>query len=432
MKRPPALRPYPSKAFIELTSRCNFRCAICARQGESRPASEGDMEHQLFVSLVSGLADAEAVVFGGLGEPLLHVGAEEFIHEARKTIRPDGWVGLQSNGSLIDQRRAVSLVRAGLDKICISVDSSSPAGYGRMREGGHLAQVECAMDALAKAKRTHAVAVDIGVELVLQRDNLDDLPAAVRWASRHGAGFMLVSHLIPFRRGLASEVLYDTTLEEAVMLFAQYAAAATRGGVDLLRYHDVFMKYRQTPDERSIVRLVEEMVSEGHRRALALNLRKMFALDPAAAERVKTVFRRAESIAREAGVRLMLPEVLARSRRKCPFVEDGSVFVSWDGSVHPCHFLWHGGRCFVHGVEQTVQRRTFGKLPEVHLLDLWNDPAFASFRAHVHLHRYPFCFDCGFALCDYVCRGEFEQDCWTNEEPCGACLWGTGLFQCLS
>jgi hypothetical protein len=42
-----------------------------------------------------------------------------------------------------------------------------------------------------------------------------------------------------------------------------------------------------------------------------------------------------------------------------------------------------------------------------------------------------FGFDCGFALCDYVGVEHFEQDCCLEQVPCGACLWCTGLFQCL-
>jgi len=47
-------------------------------------------------------------------------------------------------------------------------------------------------------------------------------------------------------------------------------------------------------------------------------------------------------------------------------------------------------------------------------------------------YRFPFCFDCGFALCDYVAEEDFEQDCYLEQVPCGACLWCTGLFHCLT
>jgi hypothetical protein len=35
------------------------------------------------------------------------------------------------------------------------------------------------------------------------------------------------------------------------------------------------------------------------------------------------------------------------------------------------------------------------------------------------------------APCDLVQEEDFEQDCFTNPEPCGACQWAMGLLQCL-
>jgi hypothetical protein len=46
-------------------------------------------------------------------------------------------------------------------------------------------------------------------------------------------------------------------------------------------------------------------------------------------------------------------------------------------------------------------------------------------------YDYPFCFNCSFALCDYIQGEEFHQDCYVNTEPCGACLWCMGVFHCL-
>ena len=47
------------------------------------------------------------------------------------------------------------------------------------------------------------------------------------------------------------------------------------------------------------------------------------------------------------------------------------------------------------------------------------------------LHDYPFCYDCTVALCDYQQGEDFTQDCYMCTVPCGACLWSTGVFQCL-
>jgi MoaA/NifB/PqqE/SkfB family radical SAM enzyme len=29
---PPTLRPHPSKLFVEVTTRCNLRCAMCVKE----------------------------------------------------------------------------------------------------------------------------------------------------------------------------------------------------------------------------------------------------------------------------------------------------------------------------------------------------------------------------------------------------------------
>jgi hypothetical protein len=68
---------------------------------------------------------------------------------------------------------------------------------------------------------------------------------------------------------------------------------------------------------------------------------------------------------------------------------------------------------------------------ERNILDIWNDRDYRSFRESVLRYDFPFCFDCSFALCDYVQGEEFEQDCYISSVPCGACLWCTGLFHCL-
>jgi len=65
------------------------------------------------------------------------------------------------------------------------------------------------------------------------------------------------------------------------------------------------------------------------------------------------------------------------------------------------------------------------------ILDIWNDRAFNNFRRNVLKYDYPFCFNCSFALCDYVDGEDFIQDCYINNEPCAVCLWCMDIFQCL-
>jgi hypothetical protein len=78
-----------------------------------------------------------------------------------------------------------------------------------------------------------------------------------------------------------------------------------------------------------------------------------------------------------------------------------------------------------------VQPKVFGNLGDQGILEIWNAPAFRSFRENVLAYDYPVCSSCTLAPCDYVQTDEFEQDCHIGNVPCGACLWCMGMFQCL-
>jgi MoaA/NifB/PqqE/SkfB family radical SAM enzyme len=179
------------------------------------------------------------------------------------------------------------------------------------------------------------------------------------------------------------------------------------------------------------VRLVGRMQDEAAERGVSLNVERLLGADPELAERSRGAFAAAAAAAAAAGLEISLPESVPRSARECEFVEGGSAFVSREGGVHPCYFLWHRYDCFAGGWEKRVAPRSFGSLGERGILEIWNDPAFASFRANVLRYEYPFCLNCNLALCDYVQLPDFEQDCHMNAEPCAACLWCMGLFRCM-
>ncbi|MBI5485121.1 MAG: SPASM domain-containing protein, partial [Deltaproteobacteria bacterium] len=92
---------------------------------------------------------------------------------------------------------------------------------------------------------------------------------------------------------------------------------------------------------------------------------------------------------------------------------------------------WHRYRCYASGWRQQGAPKVFGNVTGQDLLQIWNSPEFGAFRAQVTGYDYPGCSNCGLAPCDYVQTDEFEQDCHIGDVPCGACLWCTGVFQCL-
>jgi putative metalloenzyme radical SAM/SPASM domain maturase len=406
---------------------------MCVKQQDGNTSCEGDISPATFARLEPAFPHLKALVLNGIGEPLLNNRLEDFIRLARRSMPADSWIGFQTNGSLLTGLRALSLAEAGLDRICVSVDASSPDTFRKVREGGELLDIEHALKALATAKeKCNRPDLQVGIEFVVMRSNLNELPAAIRWGARHGVSFAIVTHMLPYDAGHAAEAAYGNCSTEAIRLFDSYREEAARRGLDIYGYPEARWRFSRNESEQQLVDLVNEMQREAEHQGLFLDVKKLLQLEPAWDERVAAVFAEADKVAVEVGVDLRLPEVTLKEQRHCRFVEDGGAFVSWDGNVSPCYFLWHRYRCFASGWHQDVQTKVFGNLTNSDILAIWNGPEYRRFREQVIGYDYPTCASCSLAPCDYVQTDHFEQDCHIGEVPCGACLWCMGVFQCLS
>lgn len=429
-----ARRSHPSKLFVEITAKCNLKCGMCVKQSGNGDA-EGDMSRETFNCLKEAFPYLDTLILNGIGEPLLHPHLEEFIYTAKKLMPEGSLIGFQTNGILLNDRRASSVVAAGLNRICLSVDAFSEDIFRKIRKGGKVEDMDRAFSALNRAKSTIGRPdLQIGIEFVLMRDNLYELPETLRWAAGQGVTFAIVTQLLPYDKAMACRAVYDTNTAEAVAVYEKWKTKAENKGIAIKRYLDIFifMKFiKNSAENWRIFDIIEQMKADASSRSIALNMERLFLRDEEWFRRVEQVFSEAQRIADKEGIDIIFPELAPKNNRRCEFVEAGGTFVSWDGNLHPCYFLWHRYHCFVGGWEKKVKPWVFGNLSEKGILETWNDSNYRSFREGVLRYDFPFCFDCSFALCDYVQAEDFEQDCYISSVPCGACLWCTGLFHCL-
>lgn len=425
----PALRPHPSRLFVEPTTRCNLNCIMCVKQGAETLLPEGDIAASTFGRLAPALGGLEALVFSGIGEPLLQPGLEGFISQAKREMPAESWVGLQTNGRLLTPERVQSLAAAGLDKICLSVDALTPEVLGAIRKGADATILEQALAALRRVKQDRDIRV--GVEVVLMRGALAELPRVLEWAGRRGADFALVTQMLPYDQAMTDQVIYGADTDASREHFRKWRARAREEGVDLDLYLGTLAKYSYSPDEQKTVDFVDRLKAEAQALDIPLNIRRLLEGDARRVEGAAEVLAQARETAAGLGMELELPALAPRRDRRCPFVEEGGAFVSWDGKVHPCYFLWHHYACYLDGRRKQVRPRVFGDLSQRDILDIWTDPAFIRFREDVLLYDYPFCGNCNLCPCDFIDQPEFESDCYTIETPCGDCPWCQGLLNCL-
>ncbi len=135
------------------------------------------MDSGVFDSLVPLLGGVHTLIFTGIGEPLLHGKLENWLTRARDKMPRGSIRGFQTNGKLLTRDRAFSLVQAGLNKICISVDASDPKLFNTLRSGGSLTDVESGLAALEWAKKALPDSgLKIGIEFVLMKKTWTSCP----------------------------------------------------------------------------------------------------------------------------------------------------------------------------------------------------------------------------------------------------------------
>jgi len=406
---------------------------MCVKQAMGNRLREGDLSMAAFKAIEPALPGAESLVLNGIGEPLLHPRLEEFIQTAKRLMPASSWVGFQTNGLLLDEGRARSLVDAGVDRICLSLDSIHPDTFQRLREGGDVKGMEKAFSALGKARKANPGSIlRIGVEFVVMKDNAHQLPDVLRWSAARGATFAIVTNLIAYDEDHVAQAAYDSSTGESLEIFRAWREKADREGLDLTRYSKLLWKGARTPGEQRIVDLVHGMTAEARSRDVFLHVENLLQRDESFAEELAGVFAQAEAVAEEVDLELTLPARAPASDRNCRFMDEGAVFISWDGKVHSCYFLWHTFLCHFPGRRKHVKPRSFGDLREQGLLEIWNSPSYRAFRKEALAKDYPYCSNCNLLPCEYIYSEEFEQDCFASTVPCGDCFWCTGLYQCLS
>ena len=370
-----------TKIYLEPTTRCNLQCRTCMRHSWSEPG--GDLSLSSYRQLLAGLGALDSLrtlAFWGIGEPLLHPRILQLVRLARQQGLLTEMV---TNGMLLDQAMAVGLVDAGLDRLVVSVDGTTPKSFARVREGGGLEQLRQNLGRLVQAIfDSGAPGPDIGVEFVLMRRNLEELPRLPALARELGASHIILTNLLPYAAELKDEILYWLCAADTYSAARFGDTGDGAGGISVqlpkVDAHPEYLHYLQ--------QLGRPIIGDG---------------------------------------RHLLAQPDADGR--CPFAEEGSAAVAWDGSVSPCVALMHDHTCHVLGRKKNVRHYALGNIQQQSLAQIWRGDEFARFRERMLEFNFSPCVACG--GCDLVEAN--EEDCFGNFHPtCGDCLWARGVIVC--
>lgn len=427
--------PYPSKLYVETTTRCNLRCSMCVKQTEGARIPEMDMPMEVFQKLKPAFPHIDTLLLNGIGEPLLVKKLVEMVAQARKTMAQDAIISFQTNGMLLTSELAKELVSAGLDRICISVDMVTESGI--FHGGEDIGRITHAFEYLRQACEEAGRNISIGVEFVLMRDNAASLPYSLQWAAEQGAEFALVTHMLPYGDTMTDQEIFNPNTEQSLAEYERWQNEAQHHRLDLSNYHEVLWKPKKTEREMELVTFVSERVKAALTNGIPMHLAylKQWTTEEKRTEqaRLATIFEKTRKIADEYKMDLTLPPITATYERKCDFVEQGVAHITPTGDVRPCYSLWHEYSCVMDGETKKVTPLTFGNIQDASILEIWNNEEYRNFRKQVLEYEYPYCTNCSVVPCIDVTgqNDPFEMDCYGITVPCGHCLWCMGGVRCL-
>ncbi len=178
----------PAHMKIELTNYCNLACPMCPHEQMERDV--GYMKPELFRRIIDMAApELEFAYLHHLGESLFHGKIGELIRYGRsKGVA----MGLSTNATYLDHRKAKLLLENGLDFLVISMDGASPDTYARIRVGGDFATTVKNVRNFFELKKQIPNDLTVVVQMIVTDANRAEVePFATLWRDLDGAQVMI-------------------------------------------------------------------------------------------------------------------------------------------------------------------------------------------------------------------------------------------------
>ncbi|MBQ7531794.1 MAG: SPASM domain-containing protein [Paludibacteraceae bacterium] len=179
------VRHMPTFVSVEPANFCQLSCPECPvgmRRSKSdsmtgrvepilgfTPVNQGLLTVDNFRRIVAQIAPyAHTVQLFWQGEPLLNDALPEMIHIAREAGL---YTIVSTNAQRLDQSMAEAIVRAGLNRIIVSMDGWTQQTYEQYRQGGDVEKVKAAVRCLRKAKNQSGSCVTIELQCLYLKTN---------------------------------------------------------------------------------------------------------------------------------------------------------------------------------------------------------------------------------------------------------------------
>jgi radical SAM protein with 4Fe4S-binding SPASM domain len=168
---------------VEPSNSCNLKCNMCPISHQTR--RRGTLDLDIFKRVIKEVKPPY-LIMTGYTEAVLHRDCYEMIDFASRFAT----VKMDTNATLLDERRISRLLETKLDIISVSLDSTDPDNYKAIRLGAEMGPVLENMMMLDSMRKERGSSLQLHINAVIQRLNIDDLAGVARFSAEVGADFL--------------------------------------------------------------------------------------------------------------------------------------------------------------------------------------------------------------------------------------------------
>jgi heme d1 biosynthesis radical SAM protein NirJ len=188
----PATKPTGPVVIWNLVRRCNLTCKHCYATSADKDFP-GELNTQQVFDVMDNLkAFGVPVLILSGGEPLMRPDIFDISHRAKDM---GFYVGLSSNGTLIDDHNIDEIVKVGYNYVGISIDGMRDTHDNFRRKQGSFDE------ALHGIRLCHDAGIKVGLRFTLTQDNKQDLPDLLQLMDNENIDKFYLSHLNYAGRG---------------------------------------------------------------------------------------------------------------------------------------------------------------------------------------------------------------------------------------
>jgi MoaA/NifB/PqqE/SkfB family radical SAM enzyme len=195
----PRLGPYPKQLEVEVTTACNLKCTICEHTYWTEKPRH--MSFEQFKHIVDQFPSLRWIGMTGIGSGFLnpeYMKMLRFLKEDRHCF-----VEFFDHFFALTEDISREIVRIGINKIWVSLESARPECYNRIRVGSDFNRVVENIRAMMKVKKEMKSPIpELWFHFIINRHNIDQMEEYVD----------LVADLAKTEAGLSAPMIYWTRL----------------------------------------------------------------------------------------------------------------------------------------------------------------------------------------------------------------------------